>query len=180
MRKHRASKRYATALFELCSEQKAVDAVSQDMAAIAEVLNTTPELVTVLESPDVSKKEKTAILEQLFKGKVHPVVSNLLQLLLHKNREMLLPEIADWYHELEDLHKNIQRAELITAVPLAEKQKQTLAATFEAKTKKKIIFEEKVDKTILGGFVIKMADKVIDASIRSSLKRMESRLTVAQ
>lgn len=182
MKKHRASKRYANALFELCKEEKVVDTVSENMAMIGDTMESNPDLIAVLESPNVTKKDKNQILQQLFKiskEEVHPVVNKLLQLLLNKNREMLIPEIAEWFLELEDEYKNILRAELITAVPIGKKHKEKLTKSIEEKTKKKVVFEEKTDKTIIGGFVIKMADKVIDASISSGLKKIQNQLTIA-
>ncbi|MCK5074794.1 MAG: ATP synthase F1 subunit delta, partial [Calditrichia bacterium] len=114
MKKHRASKRYAAALFELSKEEKVVDVVSENMTIIGNILESNSDLIQVLESPDVAKEDKNQILQKLFKAfikEIHPTVNNLMRLLLEKNREMLIPEIIDWYLEMEDEYKNIQRAE---------------------------------------------------------------------
>ncbi len=180
MKKHRASKRYATALFELSKEENVISTVSENLKMIDNTLSESKELELLLDSPDVSKQDKKSILEELFADKVHVIVNNLFKLLLEKNREMLIPEIIEWFFEMEDDYNNIVRAELISAVPLDEGQKEQLARIIEAKVSKKVVFKEKVDNSIIGGFIIKTSDKIIDASIANELQKMRTRLISAE
>jgi F-type H+-transporting ATPase subunit delta len=97
-----------------------------------------------------------------------------IDILTKKNREPLLPEIAREFHNAYNVHKGVGKAKVTTTVPMDAKTR----AEFEAivrklSNRKEVELEEKVDKDLIGGFVLNVEDKQIDASIRNSLKKLK-------
>ncbi|MDR0466172.1 MAG: F0F1 ATP synthase subunit delta [Deltaproteobacteria bacterium] len=167
------AKRYAKALFSLGEKSGAplLEQYGADLAGLAEMVVISPALGRMFKSPVVTAAEKRALVDQLLdKAGADPGVKNFCRLLADKGRLAALPAIAACYGELLDAAKGVLRGTVVTAVSLnAEKQKK-LKADLAKKTKsKKLELVFTVDESILGGLMLKVGDRVLDASLRAQL-----------
>jgi len=169
-------RRYAEALFHLAEETGDTEAIRADMESIAELLRRTPVLHSLLESPDVSDKEKNAFFESIVKERVKDSTWLFLQLLLRRKRTALIPDILSEYERMEEEKRGIKRVRVVSAVPLKEDEKDLLVTRLHSLTGKTVLMETAVDKSILGGVVVYVDGKIIDGSIRTELEELRNRL----
>jgi F-type H+-transporting ATPase subunit delta len=128
----------------------------------------------MLKSPVIRHDKKKAILEAIFKGKVTPLTMAFIDILTKKNREPLLAEIANEFHNAYNAYKGIGKARVTTTVPMdANTRKQFETIVKQLSNRKEVELEEKLDKDLIGGFVLNVEDKQIDASIRNNLKKLK-------
>ena len=170
----RAASRYAKSLLSLAVEQNVLEQVNQDMLLFTRVSDENKAFSLMLRNPIIKHDSKGEILKKLFKGKVHALTLAIFDIITRKNREPLLPAIAKEFHTQYNEYKGIGKATVITAVPLDSK----LRAEFEKivrslNDKKQIELTEKVDADMIGGFVLNVGDRQIDASIKSKLKALQ-------
>jgi F-type H+-transporting ATPase subunit delta len=176
----RVTRRYAKALFHLAREQKVLEQVESDMANVREIAEESPEFSVLLQSPIIQVQEKRQIISEIFKGKIHQLSYDFLNLLLDKNREDLLSGIITHFLEYIDELRGILRGDLRAAYPLSDQQKESLKDQLDRITGKNVIINEQIDSTLIGGFVIKMEDTVIDASIKNQLNKLRETLLLTQ
>jgi len=169
-----SSKRYAQAVFEIAKESKELDKWQPDLNRIAG-LTQDSEVMTLLENPKVPFELKAGLAQEKL-GKVSQLALNLAHLLILKGRLRYAPQIADEYQYLLDDYRGIRHAEVTTAVPLEEKNRNKIANKLEAMIGKKISLSLNVDPDILGGFVARIDDSLIDYSIRNELEQLRRSL----
>jgi F-type H+-transporting ATPase subunit delta len=170
----RAASRYAKSLLGLAVEQKALEQVHQDMLLFSKVCGESDAFSLMLRSPIIRHDSKREILEKLFKGKVHALTLAILDIITRKNREPLLPAIAKEFHAQYNQYKDIGKATVTTAIPLDSKLKAEFEKIARSLTdRKQVELAEKVDAGMIGGFVLNVGDRQIDASIRSKLKALQ-------
>jgi F-type H+-transporting ATPase subunit delta len=172
----RVTRRYAKALFELAQDKNILDAVENDLKMIMAAYQKSSELPLLLESPIIPTREKRVTFDKLFKQHVQQVTYDFLMLLLDKNREENLPEIIDHYMKSLDEYRGIVRGKLLTAHPFSESQKKALSAKLSEQTGKKILIEEEIDQSLIGGFVVRLEDTVIDTSLKNQLDKLRQNL----
>jgi len=170
----RVASRYVKSLLELAVEGKALDAVHVDMQLFDAACQRSHDLVLMLKSPVIPHETKRVILEKLLKGKVHKLTLSIVDILTRKNREPLLPEIAREFHHAYNVYKGVGRASVTTPVAMdaaTRKKIEDMAKKLSERTT--VELEERVDKDLIGGFVLNVGDKQIDASIKSKLKALK-------
>ncbi|HEX6890207.1 MAG TPA: ATP synthase F1 subunit delta [Chryseolinea sp.] len=170
----RAASRYVKSLLSLAVEKNALEAVHSDMLMFSRIIAENRAFELMLRNPIIKHEKKRDILEKVFMGRVHPLTMATFDILTRKNREPLLPAIAKEFHTGYNIYKGIGKATVISAVPLDAE----LRAEFENMVKKlsakdKVELIEKVDKDMIGGFVLNVGDKQIDASIKNKLKALK-------
>ncbi len=176
----RATIRYAKALFELAREAKKLETIHSDLITIRQALEKSPDLQQVLDSPIIPKQEKADLLDQLFREQVDEHTMRFLQLLVEKNRESLLLFIIGRFQELLDEYRGIVRATLITAHPFDSDQKQALKKRLDRITGKDVQLKEVVEPDLLGGFVVRIKDTIIDVSLKNQLLKLRERLVFSE
>jgi F-type H+-transporting ATPase subunit delta len=177
MRLVSSGKRYAQALFELALDRGEPEnwRTSLDRAAGIVAEGT---LMNILENPKLPVEAKKAILDELL-GTMEPLVVNLVYLLMTKGKLRVLGNISRDYERLVDQHHGIARAEVRTAVPLDEKDRERLSALFTELVGYRVVINARIDPSILGGFKATIGDVLIDGSIRSSLESLRKDLLEA-
>lgn len=166
------ARRYAAALFALGREQgeEALGRYNEDLQALNGQLQAVPALASVLQSPVITTTEKKAVLGGVLKKmKVDQTVRNFCLLLADKERLACLGDIVRCYGTLLDEARGILRGRLTTAVELTEERQAALKAELEQKAGTPIELGFEVDPDILGGIVLTVGDKVLDASLRAQL-----------
>jgi len=167
----RLAYRYAKALLDLAVDKDQLEVVYTDMQWLQSVCKSNPDFVTLLKSPVVPGDKKIKILEAIARGKLSKLVTSFSTLFIHKSREANLPEIILAFIAEYKKYKNINIVKLTTATPISNELRNDIvkhvkmAGGFE-----NIELEEKVDAKIIGGFVLRIGDKLIDASIAYDLK----------
>ena len=165
---------YGNALFEVCCEENCLDEVYGELGSIRDILFSQgqEEYVELLASPLVTENEKRAALEKVFMDRIQPVTLNFLCLVSEKGRIRFLPEICAKFKELYD----IIEVTAVTAMPLSERLRDKLVAKLEAVSGAKIVLVEKVDKSLMGGIVLRYSDTEIDGSVRTKLDNIKAQI----
>lgn len=171
-----AAKRYAKSLLALALENGVVDAVHADMLLLRQGVADSHELKNLLSSPIVKADKKAAILSEVFKGKISELSDKFFALVTSKGREALLPSIALAYEEAYRDYKNISTVEVTSAIALSEDQKKKILALAAKQGVENAELVEKVDPALIGGFVMRMGDKQIDASIAKRINTLRQEL----
>ncbi|WNJ21391.1 ATP synthase F1 subunit delta [Pontibacter sp. G13] len=166
--------RYAKSLFGLATEKGQLDAVQQDMTFFREVFQENPELVRALQSPVISSEKKEAVLNAVFKGKTQSELSiDMIDMIVEKQREHVMPHIAHAFHELYDSAKGVVRGTLISAQPLEDAIKTDIVKTLEGNLGKTVVLTDETNPDLIGGFVLKVGDRQYDGSISTYLRRLK-------
>jgi F-type H+-transporting ATPase subunit delta len=172
-----SGKRYAQASFELALEKGDLEGWRIGLHQVADLVMDT-KLMSLLENPKLPFEAKKGILnEQL--GKVDPLVLNLVYLIMSRGKLKILGDISHRYERLLDAHHGIVRAEVITAVPLGDKDRKRLSDRFAGMVGHEVIIEARVDPSIVGGFRAKIGDTLIDGSIKNTLDSLRKILVGA-
>jgi F-type H+-transporting ATPase subunit delta len=131
----------------------------------------------------VSGRKVTAEAKEAFlrraAGDISPLAWNLVRLLAAKGRLGLLPQIAEDFQELTDERRGIAHAQVVTAVPLSDDEKQSLARRLSELTGKQVDLRAYQDESILGGLVARIGDRLIDGSTKTKLIALKRRLAGA-
>jgi F-type H+-transporting ATPase subunit delta len=170
------SVRYAKAFFSSAVEKKLLEAAKKDVDLLLQLLQSQPRLKELLSSPVVKKKEKTAILDKIFVDRFDPLTIAFLHLLLKNNREVYLLEICLNFQGLYSKLTGIKRAQLVTAVALDDSQLQKFDELIQVHFGGKAEVLTKVDEQLLGGFILRVDDNQLDASVSTQLKKMRREL----
>ncbi len=170
----RVASRYVKSLLGLAVEQGVVEAVHADMQLFDNVCRANREFVLMLKSPIVRHEKKKEILTRLFSGKVHKLSMSIIEILTSKNREPLLPAIATEFHNAYNEYKGIGKASITSTIPIDAKLRGELEAIVKKLSNKtQVELVEKVDKDLIGGFILNVGDRQIDASIKNKLKALK-------
>ena len=168
--------RYAKSLIELAKEKNVVEAVYEDMKLFKDTADKNRGLMLALKSPVVRHEKKLAVLKAIFQDKVNPVSYSIFEIITRKNRESILDSIADEFIKAYDEYRGIQKATVITTTPLTEDLRKQFNKIVSEATGKTVELEEKVDPALIGGYLLRVNDRQIDASLRSRLNELKLQL----
>jgi F-type H+-transporting ATPase subunit delta len=167
----RLAARYAKSLVDLAIERKQLEEVYADMTLLDKVCHTNRDFVNLLRSPIVKTDTKKKIMVAIISGKVSVLTQSFITLLISKGRESNLPEIIQSFISQYKAHKNIHIVKLATAMPISDAIRNAVVTQVkEAGGFTNIELEEQVDDSLVGGFVLQVGDKLVDASIAYDLK----------
>lgn len=172
----RAAIRYAKAALALAQEQKATQALEQDMLSIVASIKASEELNDLLVSPTIASSAKQNALKAIF-NTAHPITIELFATLLRNKRIQILGAVCTSYLSLSDSLKDAAVAEVTSATELSAEVSQAIIEKVTQLTKKKITLENKVDASLIGGFVLKVGDLQYNASVSHQLERLKRELT---
>ena len=172
------ARRYAEAVFNIAQDTNTLDRWLEDLNTLNSIFGRR-EVVEVLENPRLTEQDwRKVITDLLPPGSVSDLAINFLLLLLRRHRLHLLPRIVELYQEMYNRAVGIVVAEVTTAAPLDEEHKRKIAAYISGISGgKKVEMHLYQDPAILGGFVARIGDHVIDASVASRLAELAERLS---
>lgn len=168
--------RYADALLRAIGDTTMLEEISEELRAMARVVETNAQFRAFLEGPNVPTDKKHALVAKAFKGKVHQIVMDFVALLLDKHRIDHLGEAAKQFQRLVEERRNQLRVNITTAFTLPVDMADRLKRALDQVTGKDCILESKVDPGVIGGVVAIIGDRVIDGSVRTSLADMRKEL----
>jgi F-type H+-transporting ATPase subunit delta len=169
-----AAKRYALAAFELAQEQGNTNVWLNAVRQIAEFMGD-PEVRRVLENSRVGQEPKQRLVAAAL-ADLPGLTLNLARLLVRKNRTALAVDIAAQFEQLLEAQRGISRARATTAVPLGDAEREALARRLREQTGNEVVLETAVDPELLGGVVVQIGDRLIDASTRARLRALRENL----
>ena len=170
-----STRRYAQAVFQLAVEHDALERWLEDLTQLADSI-TNEEFRQTLSAPRISMEQKESIIRESLGSTVDRLALNLMFLLTSRNLVHLLPVIADSFQEMLDVHQGIERAEVVTAVPLSDEQQSEVSEMLARMSGKQVRVTTRTDPQIIGGMVIRVGDQVMDGSARGRLQAMRREL----
>lgn len=172
------ARRYAQALLELGTESGQLDALVEEIAAVAASYAGSPDLQQMLENPLFPLEVKRNVLNDLASQiGLGQSARNALLLLNDRRRLKALPGIAKLLREMNDKKKGLLRAEVVTAAPLSEAYYGRLQLQLEKLTGKKVVIDRREDPSILAGVITRIGDTLYDGSLKSRLQEIKHTLT---
>ena len=174
MHETRVARPYAKSLLELAEEKGKLEEVNNDMSLFVDVAKANIQFQAMLKNPIINHDKKQAVLDTIFKGRVSDMTLAMFKIITRKNREAFLYDIAKEFRNQYKTFKGIATAEVTTSYPLSQDQKNIFIDMVAKKEGKKVELLEKVDESIIGGFVLKVGDTQVDESIKSKLHRLKS------
>lgn len=172
----KAAERYAKALYQIAASQGSQESVLEDMQTYRNALRNSRELLVVMNSPVIPSSRKKSVVDALFIKNFQPVTAGFFQLVLKKGREKDLGSIADAYIREDKKIKGIRDGKLISASPLSAELRSELHAKAERIAGGKVLLEEKIDASLIGGFILSIGDLQLDESLKSKLSKLHNTL----
>lgn len=166
---------YAASLFSLAEEENLTDIVMEQLSQINGVILESKEYALLLDSPTIPLEQRIKLIDEAFSS-FHEYVSNFLKILCEKKCVYIFSECVKHYEKLFNKKNNIENVTVITAVPLSEELRNKLTAKLEKESGKKIHLDLKVDKSILGGIILRTENSQTDASVRARLDAIKAQL----
>jgi F-type H+-transporting ATPase subunit delta len=170
----RVAHRYAQALLDLSTEKNVVEKVNADMLQLSSVCKDSQDFVNLLSSPIVDSNKKSEIFKAIFDSKMEKMSMEFMELILKNSRENIIPEIAKGFVSLYKKKNNILDVTVISATKLDIATKDQIITKIKASFDGTIEMIEKVDPELIGGFIVRIDDKQIDASIASQLSNLKN------
>ena len=177
MAKVASAKRHAQAVFQIAQEKDEVEKWRSELITIAVIL-ADPQLRAILEDPKVHIGDKENLVKKVLPD-ISQLALNFVYLLVAKQRLSILEQIVSEYERMADSYAGLEHAKVITAIPVDEESKRKLSERLAAITGKKIVLTTEVDPAIIGGFVARVGDELIDGSTRAKLESLKRRLIQA-
>lgn len=165
--------RYASALFELASENKAIEAVEADLGQLDEAIKASADLAALIRNPQISRDAAAKALGGVatLLG-LSALTKNFLGVLAQNRRLAKLPEMVRAFVSIAAAARGEVTAEVTSAHPLTASQTKTLAAKLSAREGKDVTIKASVDPEVLGGLVVRIGSQQIDSSIRTRLNSL--------
>lgn len=170
----RLASRYAKSLLDLAMETKSIDATLKDVQLLQATIQSNPELGLVLKSPIIKGDKKEAIIQSIFGNQLSSLTRGFLRLLLSKGREGVLVEMLGAFIHQYKVMNHISQVQLITAAPVSASVQEIIRAKVAAALPGQTIdMTTKVAPELIGGYILEMGDKRVDASIRRDLQEIK-------
>lgn len=177
MNDSRISVRYSRALFQSALENKILERINRDMILIKDVC-ADPELKEFLSNPVIRPSKKTEILENMLAKDVDKLTLSMIRLVVKNGRERFLPAIARAFVHDNMKYNGITESLLTTAVKVDPEIKKQISDLIANHFKTRVDLKETIDETIIGGFILRVDDSYIDASVRNRLRKIRKELGV--
>jgi F-type H+-transporting ATPase subunit delta len=167
---------YAEALFAVARAEGTLDKVEDELFRFSQTLRGNDELRNALTDANIPAARRQQIVEDLLGGKASPTTVALVSMVVGTGRARQLPSIIERLVEMSAAEANKEVAEVRTAVPLTDDQRDRLAKALEDATGKQVEVKVVVDPSVLGGIVAQVGDTVIDGSVRRRLDQLKNAL----
>lgn len=171
---------YGNALFELALEENKIDSFYEEAQALIDVLKENKELIKLLDHPKIDKVEKKKIIETTFEGHVSNEITGLMVMVVEKGHVNSIENIFKYFIKLVKKEKNIGVVSVISAVALSDIQRAAIESRLiETTIYNTVEMSYFVDKSLIGGLVIRIDDRVVDSSVKTQLDILSKKLANA-
>lgn len=164
---------YANAFLDVCTQAGDTSTISDEIRLFIEALKENPSLKRVMRNPVIKPILKWTILKEIFGNTISERFQDFLELIVMNNRSEVLEEVLVLFLKLRDDREGIVNVELrVQFIPDSE-QTERIRENIEKLINKKVILNIKVDDSVLGGFVARVEDTIIDGSLRHQLEKLK-------
>jgi len=170
--------RYAKSLLQLATEKGQLEKVYADMQLVKSICEENKEFRNFLNSPIIKMDKKVAVIKEIISGKVSEITSGFLTILTQKRRESYMSEIAKEFIAQYKHYKNILTAVITSAVGIDKTVKAKVLELVKQTTTGEVELVEKVDASLIGGFILTIGDKQVDASVSRRLNELRKTFSV--
>jgi len=178
MKNLRIGIRYAKALFFLASEFNKTEDIRNDMALIGNTFKENPQLKKFLGRPIIRDTKKTIVINEIFKEKIDPISLNFILLVIKKRRFPFIDIIADQYLDLYRMSKGIKPVYFDSVESLEPQNRLKIIDILKDYTQKDIELIEEINEELIGGFVLRLDEKLYDASIKAKIIKLTNEFNV--
>jgi len=165
----RVASRYAKSFIDLAIEQGVLEESYSDMKSVLSLCESNHDFLSFLKSPLIKTDKKQAVLKKIFDGKLNKITDAYIQLITSKKREIYLAEIAFEFVNLYREKKKILTAVITTAKGIDDVIRKEIMAIVKGTGNSEVVLQEKINADIIGGFILRIGDKQVDASISRKL-----------
>ncbi|CAN5267113.1 ATP synthase F1 subunit delta [soil metagenome] len=169
----RVAYRYAKSLIDLSIERGQLDQVREDMQLVFNTIRASHEFAVMLKSPVIKTDKKQEILKAIFGGKIGVISSEFIDIITRKHRERELEGIADSFLTQYKINKKILTAVITTASGLDKTLRDQVLQIVKGSTSSEVELTEQINKELIGGFVLRIGDQQVDASIIRQIKNLD-------
>lgn len=170
-------RRYAKMILTAATSEGRLDRVEQELSLIKETLQEDIFLLEFLKNPQISAEEKRKVVIEVFKGGVSSIILHQIALVVGVGRGELLLNIIDRLLNLANELNKKTRGKITTAIPISKETKDKFQRIITKLIGKEAVLKDAVDPSILGGFILQIDDKIIDASIQGQLGRLKKEIS---
>jgi F-type H+-transporting ATPase subunit delta len=170
---------YAQSVLDLANEKGQAEAVGEELTALKQIVDENPSFREVLTNPSISHEDRSQLLDRIFRNKISPLLFNTLGVLNQHGRLGLLDQMASAYDELIDEQLGKVEVDLTVAQRLTPDQLDQARQRISAAIGRDAVLHQYVDENIIGGVVIRVGDKLIDASVKQQLAAIRQQLLAA-
>ncbi|WP_096176231.1 F0F1 ATP synthase subunit delta [Cohaesibacter sp. ES.047] len=168
------AERYARALFDLASEENALDATETQLGSIEAMMNESEDFRRLVHSPVFTADEQLAAVSAILdKAEITGIVGNFVRVVASNRRLFTLPGMITGFRKILSLQRGEQVADVTSARPLDDAEMEALKASLKDALGKDIAIDAKVDADILGGLVVKVGSQMVDSSVRTKLNSLK-------
>ncbi|HIG04521.1 MAG TPA: ATP synthase F1 subunit delta [Planctomycetes bacterium] len=178
--RHPVAQAYARALMEVGFASGEAELYGDQLDALTEAVESEASFKVFLESPKIRRGDKKEALERALQGKVSDPVLNLVRILIDRNRQALIEDIAQAYREQIDEVAGRVNVTITSAVELSAGVTDALKAAIEKKLNKEVVSTELVDAGLLSGVTIQIGDLVVDGSLRTQLRKVRQEVSLTR
>jgi F-type H+-transporting ATPase subunit delta len=168
---------YARAAFEYARDAQALDRWSKMLATVVTVVQQ-PTVTKLLDSPNLTAEQKGRKLAEICGGELDEKAGNFLQYMAINDRLSLLPNVQTLFELMKATHEKTLDVDVATAFELTEEQQSKLLASLKAKLQREINLQTAVDKSLIGGALVRAGDLTIDGSVRGRLAKLAETMNV--
>jgi F-type H+-transporting ATPase subunit delta len=170
---------YAQALLELAIEAGVRDQVVAEASELAKALQAAPDLLQAIDGPELGRDQDRKLLDAVFGGRVHPLLTDLLKLLAERGRFRAAPQVMRAVTVLARDAAGERLAEVSSAVELNDANKARVEGLLSAKHGAGVQVRYRIDPALIGGLEVRLGDTLVDASLRRFLEDLHLHLKQA-
>lgn len=164
-------------MFAVALEEDRMDEFFEAAVSLSEILRTNDDFGKLMSHPKIMKEDKVNIVEETFAGRIPKEMVGLMTLMVTKNREDDILAVFEYFVGLVKEEKKIGKADVTTAIPLSDTQKEQVEKKLLATTRyESFEMNYKVDKSLIGGMIVRIGDRVVDSSIQTKLNNLSREL----
>lgn len=168
--------RYAKAFFQSGKEKKLLGELKSDIENILSICNNSPEFIGLLNSPVVKTRQKSELINRIFKSQINDLTMNFLLLITENKREAEIPGICRNFLEMTRKDQNIKTAALTTAAEISIETTEKIRKIIEKETGAGIELSTRINPDLIGGIILRVDDKQYDSSVAAQLKKIRQKL----
>ena len=168
---------YAHALLPLARQAGDPGVIVEELQQICAILQHDPKFAELVSGHILSDNARVAMLERIFRHRMSDLTCDAVLVLAHHRRMGFLPDVVQAMRTLQMTEQGFVEVQVITATPLAEEMLQAVQAAIAEALGAKPLLKMTVDEQILGGVVIRVGDKIMDASVQTQLEKMKETLS---